>query len=271
MAKFCGSCGSPLNDAAVFCGGCGARVPAPAAAQPQVVATPAYSPVAPYVPGPVGITAAAKKSSTLLKVLVACGILLFVGGALAIGGIWYAAHRISQKARLVAAQSPELASVAGAVSGLMGSAASEHDNGDSGFKGDPCRFLSKEEVSRAVGLTVIREDAQDGSCSYIAKGDPADVTAKHVASMLGGLGADANSQKTVQKLAGSLFAQQEAEDKSLSAEAAKGEIPVLVVIITSGNAQAEMKLNRSGFNYVNGGGSESKTGTGDLDGIGDEA
>ena len=27
MAKFCGNCGSALNDTAVFCGGCGAKVP----------------------------------------------------------------------------------------------------------------------------------------------------------------------------------------------------------------------------------------------------
>jgi hypothetical protein len=119
---------------------------------------------------------------------------------------------------------------------------------------------------------VIRADASDGGCSYIAKGDPADVTSKHMASMIGGLGADAKTQKTIQKIAGGFFAQQEANDKSLSAEAATGEIPVLGVSFTSGNAQAEMKMNRGAFTYVTGGaGTASSSGSGDLDGIGDEA
>ncbi len=109
--------------------------------------------------------------------------------------------------------------------GLLSGSSSSVNAG--GFKGDPCRFLSKAEVSQAVGITVIRTEAKDDGCSYIAKGDPADVTSKHMASMLGGLGADPKTQQTAQKLAGALFSQQEATDKSLSAEAATGEIPVL--------------------------------------------
>jgi hypothetical protein len=73
-------------------------------------------------------------------------------------------------------------------------------------------------------------------------------------------------------MAGGFFAQQEAGDKSLRAEAATGEIPVLVVSFTSGNAQAEMKMNRGAFNYVTGGqGTAASSGSGNLDGIGDEA
>jgi hypothetical protein len=69
-----------------------------------------------------------------------------------------------------------------------------------------------------------------------------------------------------------LFAQQESQDKSLSAQAAKGEVPVLGISFTVGNAAAQMKLNRSSFKYVTGGGgSAASSGTGDLDGIGDEA
>ena len=71
-----------------------------------------------------------------------------------------------------------------------------------------------------------------------------------MASMIGGMGADANTQKTIQKIAGGLFAQQEANDKSLSAQAATGEITVLVVMFTSGNAQMEMKMNRGAFQHV---------------------
>jgi hypothetical protein len=390
MAKFCGKCGSALNDTAIFCGGCGAKVPAaspaaftpvqtgwapvpsssdpapaiptpdtaafspvpasftpvgstfppavstptpeagaftpvqggftpvgstfppaastptseagaftpvqggfspvpptPAPAQTYTPAQPAYAPIpASYTPTPGASTvgaaypaAGAKKSNTLLKVIVALVLLIFVGGALALGGLWYAAQKINAKARSAAAKalagngpgSAGMNELLKGVADLKGDSGSDGSAG--GFKGDPCRFLSKAEVSQAVGIQVIRVEAQDAGCSYIAKGDPADVTSKHMASMIGGLsGADAKTQKTIQQMAGGLFAQQEANDKSLRAEAATGEIPVLGVSFTSGNAQAEMKMNRGAFNYVTGGsGTAASSGSGNLDGIGDEA
>jgi hypothetical protein len=335
MAKFCGKCGSALNDTAVFCGGCGAKVPpasptaftpvqtawepvpssfdpapstfppaastptaeagvftpvpgsfapvppTPAPARTYAPAQPAYAPIpASYTPTPASAypAAGAKKSNTLLKVIVAVVLLIFAGGALALGGLWYAAQKIKEKAHAAATQalagsgpgSAGMGEFLNGVAALKGGSGS--GDGGGGFKGDPCRFLSKAEVSQAVGIQVIRAEAKDEGCSYIAKGDPADVTSKHMASMIGGLGADAKTQKTIQQMAGGLFAQQQANDKSLSAEAATGEIPVLVVSFTSGNAQAEMKMNRGAFNYVTGGsGTASSSGSGDLDGIGDEA
>jgi hypothetical protein len=361
MAKFCGKCGSALNDTAVFCGGCGTKVPpaspaaftpvqtgyapvptsfdsapatsttdsaaftpvpagftpvgatfppapstptpeagaftpvpgsfapvppTPVPAQTYTPVQPAYAPIpASYTPTPGASTAGnaypaagPKKSNTVLKVIVALVLLIFVGGALALGGLWYAAQKINAKARSAAAKalagngpgSAGMNELLKGVADLKGDSGSDGSAG--GFKGDPCRFLSKAEVSQAVGIQVIRVEAQDGGCSYIAKGDPADVTSKHMASMIGGLGADAKTQKTIQQMAGGLFAQQEATDKSLRAEAATGEIPVLVVSFTSGNAQAEMKMNRGAFKYVTGGsGTASSSGSGDLDGIGDEA
>jgi hypothetical protein len=346
MAKFCGKCGSILNDTAVFCGGCGGKVPSPAPASPTpaqaawapvpssfdsapasstaetvafspvpgsftpvapaptphagmfppgnvapappasapaqsyIPSQPAYAPVPGYTPtaGAAYPVAGAKQSNTLLKVIVAVVVLIFVGGALALGGIWYAAQKIKEKAHAAATQAlagngpgnAGMSELLKGVADLKGDSGSDDSAG--GFKGDPCRFLSKEEVSQAVGIQVIRTDGSDAGCSYIAKGDPADVTSKHMASMLGGLGADAKTQKTIQQMAGGLFAQQEATDKSLKAEAATGEIPVLVVSFTSGNAQAEMKMNRGAFKYVTGGsGTASSSGSGDLDGIGDEA
>ena len=123
-------------------------------------------------------------------------------------------------------------------------------------------------------MTVIRTEAKDGGCSYIAKGDPADVTAKHMSSMLGGLGADAKTQKMAQKFAGGLFAQEEANDKSLAAQAATGKIPVLVLSFTAGHAEMEMKMNRGAFQYIKGGNTganAANSATGDLTGLGDDA
>jgi hypothetical protein len=201
-------------------------------------------------------------------------VFLFVGGALALAGLWYAAQKINAKAHAAAAHALGGSPAAGALGSLLSSATGNDGSSDSagGFKGDPCRFLSKAEVSQAVGVQIIRTDGTDNGCSYIAKGDPADATSKHMASMIGGLGADANTQKTIQKLAGGMFAQQEASDKSLAAQAATGEIAVLGVMFTSGNAEMEMKMNRAAFQHVTGGaGTAASSGSGDLDGIGDEA
>jgi len=270
VASFCGKCGSVVADKAGFCGKCGAPVQA---------ATQSWQ----AQPSPQGLTTSAvnpppaSKSNTLLKVGIALVAILAIGGVLALAAAMYAAHKVSEKAHAVTRQvlGADTPSQAGGLASMLKSAASSDD--DSGFKGDPCRFLSKAEVSQAVGLPVIRTDAKDDGCSYIAKGDPAEVTAKHAAAMLGGLGADAQTQKTLQKFAGAIFAQQEASDKSLSAQAATGEVPVLVVSFTSGNAPFEMKLNRGTLGRIgvdpsgdHKGGAQS-TGTGDLSGIGDEA
>jgi hypothetical protein len=262
-----------------------ASAPAQTYSPVQAANTPAQTSYAPalasYTPAPAAYTpgntypvAGAKKSNTLLKVIVAFVVIIFVGGAVTLGALWYAAQKIKEKAHAVATQAlggnPAASNGLGQM--LSGVAALKGGGSDGGFQGDPCRFLSKEEVSQAVGIHVIRADARDDGCSYIAHGDPADVTAKHMSSMLGGLGADPKAQKQIQKLAGGFFAQQEATDKSLSAEAKTGEIPVLVTRYTSGNAEAEMKMNRGAFTYVTGGGgTASSSGSGDLDGIGDEA
>jgi hypothetical protein len=202
---------------------------------------------------------------------VALVLVLFIGGALALAGLWYAAQKIKEKAHAAATQALSGGAANGGLGQMLGGIASLKGDTD-GFKGDPCRFLSKAEVSQAVGIEVIRTEAQGDSCSYIAHGDPADVTAKHMSSMIGGFGADAKTQKQIQKLAGGFFAQQEAGDKDLRAQAATGEIPVLGVRYTSGNAEAEMKMNRGAFTHVTGGaGTASSSGSGTVDGIGDDA
>jgi hypothetical protein len=251
--------------------------PTPAAYTPPVSSyTP---PAASYTPAPAAYTPAtaypAKKSNTLIKVLIAFVLILFVGGALAVAGLWYAAQKIKAKVHDVKTQVMEgkAPSNTGSVAGLLSGASSSDDNTE-GIKGDPCRFLSKVEVSQAVGLQVIRTEAKDSGCSYIAKGDPADATAKHLSSMLGGMGADAKTQQMAQKFAGGLFAQQEASDKSLHNQAATGEIPVLVLSFTTGNAPMEMKMNRAAFARLSDGSSDASpahTATGDLPGFGDEA
>ena len=54
----------------------------------------------------------------------------------------------------------------------------------SGTMGDVCRLLSKEDVSKAIGVEIVRTESEDNGCSYIAKGTQADMTAKHVTAMM---------------------------------------------------------------------------------------
>jgi hypothetical protein len=280
MSKFCGSCGSPLNEGKKFCGKCGAASSSPEqpAASP---AQPTYTPEPPVTP-----IAAPARSNTLLKVGVALVAIIFVGGVAAVGVVYYVVHKVKEKVQAVAHQveGETPSSASGSLASLVQKAAATADSkGDdgSGFKGDPCRFLSKEDVSRAAGIEIIRAEAQDSGCNYIAKGDPADMVSKHMTSMVSsqaksnGSAPTAQQQKMMQQITGAFFKQQESSDKDLSKQAATGEVPILSVSFSSGNAEMEMKLNRMAFNHLKAGNADGKTtdqlASGDLDGIGDEA
>jgi uncharacterized protein YidB (DUF937 family) len=219
-----------------------------------------------------------------VKVAIALVAVIAIGGVLALAAAIFAAHKISEKAHAVTRQvlGDDSPSTAGGLASMLKNAAGSDDN-DSRFKGDPCRFLSTGDVSHAVGVAIIRAQAQDAGCSYIAHGDPADMTSKHMTAMVnsqvtakGEKPPDAQQQQMMQQIAGAFFKQQEASDKSLSAEAATGEVPILNVSFSSGNAELEMKMNRLAFNHIKQGGmtegkSTDEVATGDLSGIGDDA
>jgi hypothetical protein len=288
MSKFCGTCGSPLSEGKKFCGKCGAATSSPQ--QPSsTTAQSTYTPVVEPQPGVTPVAAPAR-SNTLLKVGIAAVAIIFVGGIAALGAVYYAVHKVKEKVQEVKNQvegeNPSTASPSapGGLAALVQKAtasAPSNDDEAGGFKGDPCRFLSKEDVSRAVGIEIIRADAQGPGCSYIAKGDPADMVSKHMTSMVtsqaksNGSTPTTQQQKMMQQITGAFFKQQESSDKDLSKEAAAGEVPVLGVSFSSGNAEMEMNLSRMAFNRMKGGNAGGKTtdqsATGDLDGIGDEA
>ncbi len=251
--------------------------PAPAYAPPA-----GYAPPSGYAPMPAaGMPAAAypaKKSNTLLKVILAFVVLIFVGGALALAGLWYAAQKIKAKAHAITAEvMGESAPSSTNASGVLPASSAAGGQRD-GIAGDPCRFLSTAEVSQAIGIPIIRAEVHESGCNYIAKGDPAEMTAKHMSSMLSGLGADAETQKIAQKFAGAVFSQQQATDKGAATEAAEGELPVLTLLFTSGHAATWMKLNRGAFGDKEPSaaaeareGTAASRATSNLPGIGDEA
>jgi hypothetical protein len=223
LKQFCEQCGKPLFDGASFCGSCGShtsKAASPTAKGPQ-----------PVIPIAVGT----RKSSALKVTILALVAALFVGGALAMAGIYYAAHQVHQRF--------ETASAA-ANSGLRGTLASGVDDRDSRTTVvNPCRFLTKEEVGAAIGAHMTRVETQSDGCVYYAQGDPASMVTKHTGALLGGHGASPKEQQMVEQVAGAFFQQQQSSDKNLSAEAAKGEVPALTVSFSRGNADAEMRLN----------------------------
>ncbi len=51
-------------------------------------------------------------------------------------------------------------------------------------------------------MQIVATESTDGGCSYLAQGNSGDMTAKHMAAMLGAKGADAKTQQMIQGLAG---------------------------------------------------------------------
>ena len=181
QAKFCNKCGAPSIGTA-FCNKCGADLRADAIAVPSMPATPVPpSPPTPAQPLPVQQLSApqtAAKGSPLTKILIGFAVVVITVGALAAGGVYYVVYRVKQKVHEVAREVPGLGSssdsssssdsgsgnsVMGSISKMVsGSSDSNTNNGNSGSRdnggisGDPCRLLSRDEVSRSIGVQICR-------------------------------------------------------------------------------------------------------------------
>jgi hypothetical protein len=273
MAKFCSKCGSPLNGGA-FCPACGtdmrqgqtpmqsqppaepsvtqqpaSQPPAAQAAGPQIQPVqPASSPAAPAPPAATGPA----KTSPLVKLAIAAVVIIFVGGALAAGGVYYIAHKVSEK-------------VHDATGGLLGSSTSGEGSHSTSSKGvDVCRLLSKSEVGSAIGVEIIRTDSIDSGCSYIAKGDQADMSAKHATAMLASRGADKKTQQMAQAFAGGMFKMFQSE-RPPAEQDTSGEVPVFSFSVDQNAADMQMRLNARTL------GSLGPTGAQGIPGVGDQA
>ena len=93
--------------------------------------------------------------------------------------------------------------------------------------GDVCRLLSKQDVSKAVGVEIVRTESKDNGCSYMANGTQQEMTAKHVKAMVADKGADKKTQEIAEKFAGGMFNALQAE-KPASEQDTSGEVPVFV-------------------------------------------
>ena len=195
------------------------------------------------------------KGSPLTKILIGFAVVVIAVGAMAAGGVYYVVYRVKQKVHEVARDVPGLGSssennsnssggIMGSISKMVsGNSSSSSGNSSNGaISGDPCRLLSKEEVGRAVGVEIVATETSDAGCSYLAHGDSADMTAKHMAAMMGTKGADAKTQQTIQTLTGGLakMIQSEGHDTNMDSN---GNVPVFGFSVDNTAAEAQMRLN----------------------------
>jgi hypothetical protein len=249
MASFCGKCGSAVGDGGRFCPKCGAPAGEAATTGPWSsgpgttvsVSRPVVTALGPEPP---------KRMSGGAKLAIAAVVIIFVTAGVAVAGMAYAAHRVSQKFHEIANGGDDSSSPAA-------SASTSH------LSGNPCRFLRKEDVSAAIGVEIVRAEAIDGGCNFYAKGDQAEMTSKHLTAMMAKNGADAQTQKMIQGISGGLL-------KSLQQEKTEpgdgtGTVVVFNYGIDDNGAVEQMNLNRKAMRHVGG------AAVTDLDGVGDEA
>lgn len=254
MAKFCSNCGSMLNETSAFCGACGARVSqaiVPLAASPVISAPPAQ-PLPPVVPMP----PVRQGTSPVLKIVLAVVLLIFVMGSVALFGMFYVLHIASRKAHEISRQ------VLG-TTGTMSSLTTDNAGATGGGNLGPgaCRFLSKEDVSRFIGVPIVATKTTADGCQYLAKGTAAEMTGKHIAAVMAANGANAEQQQMIQNLSRGLLGSASETDASNQ----NAEINTVVVSFTidPNSAKTQMALNQ----HVLGSIGPGKP----LAGIGDEA
>jgi hypothetical protein len=234
---FCKKCGADLGQAA-------AEARPSSLAQPTV---PSQTVSAPQAQG---------KGSPLTKILVGFVVVVITVGAMAAGGVYYIVYRVKQKVHEVARDVPGLGSSPDSTSSsdggsLMGSIAkmasgnsgSSSDNGSNGgISGDPCQLLSKEEVGSAIGVRIVATQSSDAGCSYLGHGDSGDMTAKHMAAMMGAQGADAKTQNMIQGFAGGMAKAFQSERNQETSDS-NGNVPVFTFGVDNKSAEAQMQLN----------------------------
>lgn len=247
MANFCGSCGNPLNGTSTFCGACGARVQ-PANVPPQPVSSlPPFSP----------LPAVSQGSSNAVKIALVVVALLVVGGALSLAGIFYAFHLAGRKAHEFSRQVLGNSGILSSLPADSGSA-----GGQSAGTGD-CRFLSSEDVSRAIGVSVVATKTTDAGCEYLAKGTSAEMTARHLSAMMASRGATAHEQQMIQNLSRGLLSGAQ-NPQGENSQDLNGNSVVMAFTIDPNAAKTQMSMNENVLGGISPGGKPIK-------GIGDEA
>jgi hypothetical protein len=247
MARFCGTCGSPLNETSAFCGACGARVL-------QAAAPPAATPISPVPPVPPVYPPVKTGSSPVVKIILVVVLVLVVLGTLSVAGMFYALHLASRKAHEFSRQVRDSALLSSVPSDSGTASALDGSVGTLGP--GACRLLSKEDVGRAIGVAIVATKTTVGGCEYLAQGTPGDMVAKHIAAVLASKGVTEQQQQILHNLSGILSGAQSQADGT--APAVNSVVMAFTIVPNAANTQMS----------TNDGASD---GAKPLTGIGDEA
>jgi hypothetical protein len=268
MSTFCRNCGGVVGDRVQFCGKCG--TPITGAPAPGVASVPANSPnpipssslaAGTASPSARATTTPAQGMSTAAKVVIAAVVIIFVGGGVAVAGMVYAAHRVSQRVHAMVKGELQGDDAPGSAGGGGGSR--DASSNASASLGNVCRFLKKEDVGSAIGVPIVRAESADNGCNYFAKGTQAQMTAKHMSAMMAVKGADPKTQKMIEGITGAL-AQSFQTEKS-DTDTGDGTVIVFNFSLDANNAVAQMNLNRKAMQHVGGASVQ------DMPGVADEA
>lgn len=262
MARFCGKCGAPIDESCAFCTACGAPVTHPAQTATAFEGVPtqtAYAPPQPYTP-PVqsypsptqGTHQTPKtKGGSALKIILIALVVLALGALGVVGSLVYFGHKVVTKIENKAAE-------AGLSTSITGKSVNT-------FTGDPCRFLSRTDVSKAIGIAIIGTKSDGDSCSYQAHGTAANMTSKHLSTIAGQRGADKATQEKFQKLADGIFGTQQKNAEAANPNQAI-EATVLTVSFDQGSAESQFTLDSKVLGALG-----TASGSYKVAGIGDEA
>jgi hypothetical protein len=256
MAKFCGNCGSPLNETSVFCGACGAKV-APASVPL------AASPVAPFPPSPplppvAPLPPVRQGTSPVLKIVLVVVAIIFVIGSISVVGMFYVLHLASRKAHEL---SRRVLESPGVMSSLNPDSDAASAKGEGTLGPGACRFLSKEDVGRSIGIPIVAARTTPAGCEYLAKGTLSEMTGKHIAAMMAAKGASVQQQQMIQNLSSGLLGG--ANQTNGSNQDANVNAVVVAFTIDPNSAGAQMATNQTALGSIGPGKP--------LAGIGDEA
>ena len=234
---FCSNCGSVVKAGTAFCANCGSAVKG------------AGTPMAPSAPAP-----ASKKTSPILKFVVAGLAVLFLVTVLVVAGIVYAGYRVKQKAEQMAKSSGiDLSSLA--------------SDRPSGRAYNACALLTKEEASAALGVEIARAEGSGSKCEYytrpVAEEQRGERFRKALEAMKqrpGAEEAEAGSEMEQMRRSG-------VEDvaKAFASGANDGSIPYVTITVDE-NGKTTMAAMKLAMGAI--GGSETVE---KLEGIGDEA
>lgn len=141
MTRYCSNCGGAVPETAAFCTNCGSRAQAaPRAASPA--------------PPPAGTPAAATGGGGLAKVLLIIGLAFVVLIGIGIAGVAFVAYK-AKNAVEKAARNEGIE---------LGDLMKEGKKGT--LRGEPCSFLSADEASQVLGVSITRAENSAAGCNY---------------------------------------------------------------------------------------------------------